>query len=308
MKKWLPKLSSAAPATMYGITFLLLLPFFIQQAWVKNPKAVNYVVPNSVPKISAKEKNSSNSIACLDEVRITLGADCAFKVTPGIVAEFNAIDCNPDGMELLITDKSGKAVANNRLTGEHAGQRLKYYLSHPICNPEGCWGIIAVEDKNMPRVDLAQFDTTPVICSKIDQILNNPKTIGHTTRTSSPRQLIPGTLLNYSEVEDNVPNLGIVKFANCDPECPLTIKWNDRLVVYGCDSLANNGLYARIFRTWVATNCQGKFIDTVQTIDVCRPTVSDFYFNGPDTLGYDRVVTYASCTPNKSGLFFLISS
>jgi large repetitive protein len=300
MKKWLPKLSSAAPATMYGITFLLLLPFFIQQAWVKNPKGANVVVPNSVPKISAKKKNSSNSIACLDEVRITLGADCAFKVTPGIVAEFNAIDCNPDGMELLITDKSGKAVANNRLTGEHAGQRLKYYLSHPICNPEGCWGIIAVEDKNMPRVDLAQFDTTPVICSKIDQILNNPKTIGHTTRTSSPRQLIPGTLLNYSEVEDNVPNLGIVKFANCDPECPLTIKWNDRLVVYGCDSLANNGLYARIFRTWVATNCQGKFIDTVQTIDVCRPAVSDFYFNGPDTLGYDRVVTYASCTPNKA--------
>lgn len=300
MKKWLPQLSSAAPATMYGITFLLLLPFFIQHAWVKNPRVANAVVPNSVPKISAKKKTSSNSIACLDEVRITLGADCAFKVTPNIVAEFNAIDCNPDGMELLITDKSGKAVANNRLTGEHAGQRLKYFLSHPICNPEGCWGIIAVEDKNMPRVDLAQFDTTPVICSKIDYILNNPKTIGHTTRTSSPRQLIPGTLLNYAEVEDNVPNLGIVKFANCDPDCPLTIKWSDRLIVYGCDSLANNGLYARIYRTWVATNCLGKFIDTVQTIKVCRPAVSDFYFNGPDTLGYDRVVTYASCTPNKA--------
>ena len=300
MKKWFPQLSSAAQASLYGISFLLLLPFLLQHAWVKNQTGASTVAPISVPKISAKQKKSFSSIACLNEVRITLGADCAFKVTPNIVAEFNAIDCNPDGMELLITDKSGKAVANNRLTGEHAGQRLKYFLSHPICNPEGCWGIIAVEDKNMPRVDLVQFDTTPVICSKIESILNNPKTIGYTTRTSSPRQLIPGTLLNYSEVEDNVPNLGIVKFANCDPDCPLTIKWSDRLIVYGCDSLAKNGLYARIFRTWVATNCQGKFIDTVQTINVCRPPVSDFYFNGPDTLGYDRVVTYAACTPNKA--------
>lgn len=300
MKKRLPKLLCAAPAAFYGITFLFLLPFFVQHAWVKNQTGANALVSNSVPKLSAKQKKTSNNIACLDEVKITLGADCAFRVTPNIVAEYDAIACNPNGLVLVITDKSGKAVPNNRLTGEHAGQRLKYFLSHPICNPEGCWGIIEVEDKNMPRVDLVQFYSKPIICNKIDQILNNSRTIGYTTRTSSPRHLIPGTLLNYSEVEDNVPNLGIVRFANCDPECPLTIKWSDRLVVYGCDSLAKDGLYARIFRTWVATNCKGKFIDTVQTIDVCRPSVSDFYFNGPDTLGYDRVVTYASCTPNKA--------
>lgn len=306
MKKRFPKLLSAAPATMYGFTFLLLLPFFIRHTWVKNQTGINTVVSKSVPKNKIAKNKAFEGIACLDEIKVTLGANCMFEVTPELVATFNKQDCPINGMILRVSDKQGNLITASATTGRtilrgiHAGQRLKYHLSHPICNPEGCWGIIAVEDKNMPRVDSVQFYKEPVICSKIDYLLNNPKTIGHTDRTSSQRQLIPGTLLNYSEVEDNVPNLGVVRFANCDPECPLTIKWSDRLVVYGCDSLAKNGLYARIFRTWVATNCQGKSIDTVQTINVCRPLVSDFYFNRPDTLGYDRVVAYPSCTPNKA--------
>lgn len=302
MKKCLPQLLRTASGGVYGFILLFCLPIFLQQAWVQKRAAARAVASNSMPKIKIGKNSALNNIACLDEIKVTLGSSCTFEVTPELVAEFNSMTCNPDGMELRVTDKSGTLItANNRtiLRGIHAGQRLKYFLSHPICNPEGCWGIIEVEDKNMPRADVVQFDTIPVICSKIEYILNNPKTIGYTTRTSSPRQLIPGTLLNYAEVEDNVPNLGIVKFGNCDPECPLTVKWHDKLVVYGCDSLSNNGLYARIFRTWVATNCVGKSVDTVQTINVCRPAVSDFDFNGPDSLGYDRVVTYASCTPNK---------
>ncbi|MBK9487407.1 MAG: hypothetical protein IPO07_00470 [Haliscomenobacter sp.] len=158
------------------------------------------------------------------------------------------------------------------------------------------------EDKNTPRIDLVEFDNNPLLCSKVDYILNNPKTIGYKNRTNSPNQIPAGTIINYSESLDNVPNLGIVRFSNCDPACPLTIKWSDKLEVYGCDSLAKNGLYARIFRTWVATNCMGKRLDTIQKIDFCRPGVADFQFNGSGGEDYDRIVTYSSCTPNKDSI------
>jgi len=304
MKKHLPKLLRTAPVAMYGFVLLFCLPLLLQHTWMQERSAAHKAESNTVPNTKFAKKNSAEGVACLEEIKVTLGTGCTFKVTAEMVAEFNHMECRPEDFELRVTDKLGNLISsldgkNTILRGHHAGQRLKYNLSHPLCNPEGCWGIIAVEDKNMPRTDVVEFDTTPVLCSQVNYILNNAKTIGHLIRTSSPRQLIPGTLLNYSEIEDNVPNLGIVKFANCDPECPLSVKWNDRLEVYGCDSLSKNGLYARIFRTWVATNCVGKFIDTVQVINVCRPEISDFDFNANDTLGYDRVVTYASCSPNK---------
>ena len=299
MKKYLPKLFGAAPMAMYGIAFLLCLPILWQHTWLKN-QPNNHIQANFVPKPEMVNKKAFEGIACMEEVKVALGSDCTFKVTANILAEFNPFDCNPAGIEFYIADKSGKVVPNNRLTGEHAGQRLKYFLSHPICNPEGCWGIIEVEDKNMPRIDFVEFDNNPVLCSNVNLILNNPKTIGYKTRTHSPNQVPAGTIINYSESLDNVPNLGIVKFSNCDPSCPLTVKWSDKLEVYGCDSLAKNGLYARIFRSWVATNCVGKRLDTIQKIDFCRPKAADFKFNGPGADRYDRVVTYTACTPNKN--------
>ncbi|HOY16162.1 MAG TPA: hypothetical protein PLC89_02675 [Haliscomenobacter sp.] len=301
MKKYLPKLFGAAPMAMYGIAFLLCLPILWQHTWLKN-QPNNPISANSVPKPEMVNEKAFEGIACMNEVKVALGSDCTFRVTANILAEFNPLECNPAGITFYIADKSGKVVVNNRLTGEHAGQRLKYFLSHPICNPEGCWGIIEVEDKNTPRIDLVEFDNNPLLCSKVDYILNNPKTIGYKNRTNSPNQIPAGTIINYSESPDNIPNLGIVRFANCDPACPLTVKWSDKLEVYGCDSLAKNGLYARIFRTWVATNCMGKRLDTIQKIDFCRPGVADFQFNGSGGEDYDRIVTYSSCTPNKDSI------
>lgn len=302
MKRPLPKLGRAASAALYGCLFLFCLPALWQQAWMNHQSGSIAMSAKLVPESKNQAQNLWNSeMACLEQVRVTLGANCTFQVTPNIVAEFNRLDCDPGQMKLIVADKDDKAIPNNLLTGIHAGQRLKYFLSHPVCNPSGCWGELIVEDKNMPRVDAYWFDPTPVICNRIDYILNNPLTIGWGDRTRSPRQPLPNTIIfNYSELADDVPNLGIVRFANCDPECPLTVKWSDKLEVYGCDSLAKNGLYARINRVWVATNCLGKSLSVTQKIDICRPAVADFEFNGPGSDDYDRVVTYQSCTPNKA--------
>jgi hypothetical protein len=298
MEKCLPKLSKAAPAAMYGFFILLCLPFVWQQLLLSS-QPVSAIEPKFVPKSGIEKQNLFGGIACLNEVRVSLGVNCTFQVTSNLVAEYNNADCPGATFELIISDQNAKAIPNNLLTGEHAGQRLKYFLRRVGCDEAGCWGILVVEDKNVPRIDSAWFDPTPVICSKVDYILNNPQTIGKLGRTSSPLQIPAGTINYRSEVQDKVPNLGLVKFSNCDPDCPLSVKWSDKLEVYGCDSLSKNGLYARILRTWVATNCVGMRADTVQVINFVRPAVSDFRFNGAGSDEYDRVVTYTSCTPNK---------
>ena len=250
---------------MYGFFILLCLPFVWQQILLSS-QPVSAIEPKFVPKSGIEKQNLFGGIACLNEVRVSLGVNCTFKVTPNLVAEYNVADCPTDTFELIISDQNAKAIPNNLLTGEHAGQRLKYFLRRVGCDEAGCWGILVVEDKNGPRIDSAWFDPTPVICSKVDYILNNPQTIGKLGRTSSPLQIPAGTINYRSEVQDKVPNLGLVKFSNCDPDCPLSVKWSDKLEVYGCDSLSKNGLYARILRTWVATNCVGMRADTVQVI------------------------------------------
>ena len=212
MKKWLPKLSGAAPAAMHGILFLLCFPLLWQQAWLSVQPSPT-LSTNIVPKLAIEQKKLFRGIACLNEVQISLGSDCTFKVRPDLVAEYNRADCpNATGFELIVADQNDKAIPGNILTGEHAGKRLKYFLRRLGCDEAGCWGIIVVEDKNVPRVAKIDFDKTPILCNKIDYILNNPKTIGKLDRTSSPRQVPAGTVIYHAELEDNVPNLGLVEF------------------------------------------------------------------------------------------------
>jgi hypothetical protein len=235
------------------------------------------------------------------EIKVSLNANCEFLVTPAIVL------VNPlsqSGIyQLWVADEKGTAIPGNLLTGAHAGLLLKYYIRNTVCGDE-CWGYIRVEDKQVPKLVNANFSKDPVYCFDANFVLNNPKTIGTPGVKPSPTQIPVGTIATGT-TNDEVLNLGIASFSNCDPTCKVTVKWSDKLEVYGCDSINLKGVWGRIYREWVATNCLGMRNSTVQEIVLKRPVLSAFAFLGegkkdPATPNYDWTVTYNACTPDKS--------
>jgi hypothetical protein len=245
--------------------------------------------------------------ACFQEVIVGLDANCQFQVTPDVVAEFT---CKKypvtGGWELYIEGLNGLAIPNNLLTAEHAGKKLKFLIKRNGCDEAPCWGYLIVEDKQRPVFTKGELGPQKVYCFDANFVLNNPKTVGRTnTRVSFPQSLTdntPGhTILSFSRtVNDEVSNLGFAQFEACN--CDVTVKWVDRLVTYGCDSIVKNGLWGRIFRTWTGiSKCNGMIRDTVQVINLFRPRVADFAWKNPKPSlpKYDQVVEYNACSPDK---------
>jgi len=226
-----------------------------------------------------------------------------------------------------------------------------------------CWGKVTAEDKTPPRILCTNWLNTPLICSDVTEVLNNHLSIGNAYGSSSETLLSPTpansdpsrrTILNAEGVAgvgtqncalappnllnsslDKLKNVGYTYFSdNCQTgacACRTTLKWNDRVVYYGCDSIKATGTYARIFREWTGTDCNGYTRDTTQVIRFVRPRAAfgtvatsvqtdgqntDFQFNGGNTVritscqsgtstteavpGYDRVVEYDACSKDYS--------
>ncbi|WP_052324522.1 PKD-like domain-containing protein [Haliscomenobacter hydrossis] len=160
---------------------------------------------------------------------------------------------------------------------------------------------------------------------------NSPRPAANATdgRTINNAEGIPGLafgdncqlgLIPPALVPDNIKNLGYAYYKdNCrDCGCRVTLKWTDKVIFYSCTDpqFVQNGYYAKIEREWVATDCNGMRADAyIQNIYFTRPDLDDFVFSigGPadrpvtgqtgvaaGTPGYDWVVEYQSCTPDKS--------
>ncbi len=242
------------------------------------------------------------------DLTVSLDANCQFKLTANVISDGN---CNGATVRVMDNDPS------NGDTIDCAGV-WTYGLFDAFGNVI-CWGKVTAEDKTAPIFVCADWFKGTLDCYDVDFVLNNRLTIGNVGATSSPRpsssspqtinnaEGVAGTgacnLVPPSLVADNINNLGYTYFKdNCfNCGCRTNLKWSDRVVFYNCDQMkANGGIYARIYRTWVATDCKGMSRDTVQEIPFARPAVEDFVFNGDGDGGkYDRVVEYSSCVPDK---------
>ncbi len=88
------------------------------------------------------------SIACNDEVNISLGDDCTFVVTADQVLEGGPYTCY-DLYTVVITDAAGNNYGN-MVTEANLGQTLTATVTGP--NGNSCWGEIMIEDKNPPAL------------------------------------------------------------------------------------------------------------------------------------------------------------
>ncbi|MDX2067888.1 MAG: PKD-like domain-containing protein, partial [Haliscomenobacter sp.] len=271
--------------------------------------------------VNIRPKADIQCLACVTEVRVTLDKNCRLLITPDLVIDgFEQCpnrELLRDALEVLIEDGNNDNYVDCAGTHKYL-VRLK--PEYEVCfDYAPCWGTIIADDKTGPILECANFIEEPLDCYDVNYVLNNRLTIGNVGTTSSPRPSTSNSqVINNAEgieddsacglkpaslVSDNIKNLGYPYFRdNCrDCGCRTTLKWSDRVEYYSCEQMEKNGgIYARIFRQWVATDCNGMTTDKVQMIDFKRPKIAEFSFNGGGEGKYDRVVEYNACTPDKS--------
>jgi hypothetical protein len=272
------------------------------------PTSNNPLDPGCVQKV--QQTFQVANCGCQD-VTVSLDANCQFVLTGDLVSDAN---CNGGTVRVMDNNPSNGGLI------DCAGV-WTYGLFDAFGNII-CWGKVTAEDKTGPAIVCTDWYKGTLDCYDVSYVLNNPKTIGDLDHVNSPRPAANSSqTINNAEgitgfgncsldpqllVDDNINNLGYTYFAdNCrDCGCRTTIKWSDKVVFFDCEQMkTNGGIYAKIYREWVATDCKGNRKDTVQVIPFVRPPLSDFVFNLKDTDfsdKYDRIVTYTSCTPDKS--------
>jgi large repetitive protein len=258
----------------------------------------------------------------LSSLNVTLDGNGQFSLTPQTVA---AGPCTYANYRVVVQD-------NNQSNGEIIDCAGTW--TYGLFDADGhlvAWGKVTAEDKTAPLLVSTDFYQGTLDCYDVNYVLNNPKTIGTVGETVSPKAaatstqtILYGEAPNTNTAADDIKNLGYPNFQdNCKScGCRVTLKWSDKVVYYGCDSISATGIYARIFREWVATDCNGMRSSVVQVIPFARPevvladpcaakpaTTKQLVFRGDGKCGddasvaapnYDWVVQYTSCTPDKS--------
>jgi hypothetical protein len=225
--------------------------------------------------------------SCINQVNVTMDANCKFTVTPALVGfgacvgtyRISISDSNPSNGNII--DCPG----------------LWDYGVLNSANEIVCWGKILAEDKSGPKLVGVDFTNTSLWCTDVNFVLNNPKTVGPTNTNRSLSGLIAGSV-----IDADVQNLGIPNFEdNCKScGCNVTLKFSDRLETANCTETTVNGVYARIYRVFVATDCRGMNQSVEQVITFRRPVLNDFKFDFAGDANYKAIINYDACVANKN--------
>uniref|UniRef100_UPI003594124E glycine-rich domain-containing protein n=1 Tax=Haliscomenobacter sp. TaxID=2717303 RepID=UPI003594124E len=200
-------------------------------------------------------------IACMNEVNVSLDANCKFSVLPNHVIDFSRCENGEvlrEALEVVVSGSNSNIITCAG-TYTYVVKLKPEYERCFVFTP--CWGKITAEDKTAPILVCAPLDVT-LDCYDVNYVLNNRLTIGNVGATSSPRPAATGnqTILNAEGVvgvgpalpvcaanlvppglvSDAIKNLGYAYFRdNCrDCGCRVTLKWTDKVVFYNCDQMA----------------------------------------------------------------------
>ncbi len=249
------------------------------------------------------------SSALISLVNFTADKNCKVNITPSALVDPYFPECDTVSLPLggyyrfNFQDMNGNPLTNPLDAKCFAGMKLKYLmrLVNKACEPR--WAEMLIEDKTAP-VAVPNFYDKDLLCTDINTVLNNPKTIG---------------IAGGDSGKDGLLDLGLYTFVdNCgECNCPNPtlangrVKWSDKVVYYPCDPNDrpdSRRLVAKIFRTWSAVDCFGNTTTVVQEINFVRPALGEFKFlvdydadkiQGTVTTGidpdYDAVTTYDVC-------------
>lgn len=225
--------------------------------------------------------------SCINQVNVIMDANCKFTVTPALVG-FGACIGN---YRVAISDSN---PSNGNII-DCPG--LWDYGVLNGANEIVCWGKILAEDKSGPKLIGVDFTSATLWCTDVNLVFNNPKTVGPTNTNQSLSGLISGSV-----IDTDIKNLGIPNLEdNCKAcGCNITLKFSDRLETANCTETIVNGVYARIYRVFVATDCRGMTQSVEQVITFRRPVLNDFQFDFAGDGAYKAIINYDACVANKT--------
>lgn len=225
--------------------------------------------------------------SCINQVNVTMDANCKFTLTAAIVGFGDCV-----GTYRVVVSDSNPSNGN---IIDCPG--LWDYAVLNTANEVLCWGKVLAEDKSGPKLIGVDFTNATLWCTDVNFVLNNPKTVGPTNTNNSLSGLISGSV-----IDTDVKNLGIPNFEdNCKScGCNITLKFSDRLETANCTETIVNGVYARIYRTFVSTDCRGMTQSVEQVIVFRRPILNDFQFDFAGDANYKAIISYDACVANKN--------
>ncbi|MEM1119007.1 MAG: T9SS type A sorting domain-containing protein [Bacteroidota bacterium] len=213
------------------------------------------------------------TIACNDNIQVSLGTDCRAKITYDMVLEDadNSRICSPNGPQafvIQILDHADKVVAETGSSKDfvtcedviaNGGETFRVKAKH-WATGNNCWGTITVEDKIKPVL----------FCKDVELHCNQPFTPQFIECNIGRGFGIPKVTDNCDELRTPV----FYKNENGLTCGPITLSHKDEVKDIECTG-SPSGVSAIIHRTWTAVDASGNSNSCVQTIVLKRIMLSD---------------------------------
>ena len=198
------------------------------------------------------------TLACNNQVNISLGSDCEATITYDLILEGgdNPAVCTPfgPGAYMVFVMQNNEVIPNNPVVDEsYIGQTLQVKVKHWATGTT-CWGSILIEDKLAPVLTCPADVTLPC------------------TGDTSP---------------------GVTGMATATDCSDLTITFSDQVQNFGCAP----GVSQVVTRTFIATDQGGFSSSCEQTITLTAPTAADIEFP-EDLDGFDNPALNCAANPS----------
>ena len=110
------------------------------------------------------QSNAQCSLACNDNVQVSVDVNCKAKITPDVVLEAPGAQCP---YVVIIFDENGVPLPDDTVRVQHVGKTLRVKVT---LGNNSCWSDIKIEDKIAPVVDCAGPDY--VYCNDTDYVVS----------------------------------------------------------------------------------------------------------------------------------------
>ncbi len=214
------------------------------------------------------------TIACNDNIQVSLGNDCRAKITYDMILEDadNSSTCSPNGRQAFIIqvlDHKDKVIAETGSDKDYVtcedvaanGSNTFRVKAKHWATGNNCWGTITVEDKIKPEIE----------CLDVELWCNQPF-------TPEFIECHVGEFFGYPRVHDNCDELRNPVF------CPnlngvtcgeVILTYKDEILDIECVDYYYSGYSGVIKRSWYAVDASGNETHCTQTIKLKRARISD---------------------------------
>lgn len=202
-------------------------------------------------------------LACNNLVHLSMNGRCELMVLPDMVLEAPVYD--ESSYNIVLRDiQRDTIIPNRRISMDYLNKLIEVKVVHE-CSQNACWGLLKLEDKNIPRLECQ--DTVTIQCDQLTEPTTN------------------GILRFPLRANTVVTKIGARKYSvrNFDYCSDVILQYEDvASPLSDCDA----DYSSIITRTWFATDISGNTASCEQVIYIEKANASDIVFPG----NYDDVL------------------